>query len=148
MTSLAERLAPHMAAALEHPGDNDTEPFLLPAPPMFKTAQLPPGMAEEMAEQAGLPSPDFARLYCEAWLHLVENVGDVSIVDNAELDDLRAAAASVETKRVRHIELVCTCGVTLGRLSVRNFDTERAEVNGEQLIKALSAMDPTCRHGR
>lgn len=147
MTDLDTRLAQldiAMTGAIQHPGVDGGQPLMLPAPPMFQTATLPEGMAEDMADKAGLPTPNFARLYREAWVHTLETVCDATVVDNTELAELRAAAASVQHRRVRHIDLVCQCGETLGRLSVRDFDTERATVNGPELIAALGAMSPGC----
>lgn len=128
MTTLAERLAPHMAGSIWHPGDAETKPFPLVPPPMFRTATLPPGQLEEMAKDAGLPSPDFAKTYCEAWLHLVQTEGNVTLVDNAELADLRAAAAVNEGKRNQVKECVTMCGAPAYRMTIRDFDTDHPRV--------------------
>lgn len=124
---LVQRLAPRLATVLEHPGDEKTPPFPVIPLPTFQTATLPPGMAQEMAEQAGLPHPDFARIYFEAWLHLLETEGDVTVIDNTELADLRAAAAAVEHKRDQPIVFTTPCGARL-RAMVRGFDTQHPQV--------------------
>jgi len=125
---IAARLAPYMAQVLTHPGDGDTPPFPLAPLPVFATqATMPKGMAEDMAEQAGLPHPDFARIYCEAWLALLESVGEVTLVPNDELSDLRAAAAAREHRRNQILTFTTPCGAQL-RAMAKGFDTDKPEV--------------------
>jgi hypothetical protein len=128
MNELAARIAPHLSGIVMHPGDSETEPFPIAPLPIFQNqAMMPPGLAKQEALEAGLPSPDFARIYCEAWLHLVETVGDVTMVDNTELADLRAAAAVRESKRNQMVEFHTPCGQRI-RAMARGFDTEHPEV--------------------
>lgn len=126
--TLAQRLAPHMAGTLIHPGDEHTEPFpVAPLPAFTATATMPKGMAENMAQQAGLPHPDFARIYCEAWLELLTTVGGVELLDRQELADLRAAAATKEHRRNQMLTFTTPCGATL-RAMAKDFDTDHPSV--------------------
>ena len=126
--TLAQRLAPHMAGTLTHPGDDQTEPFpVAPLPVFANTATLPKGMAEDMAKQAGLPHPNFALIYCETWLALLEDVGEVTLVPNTELAELRAAAAQDEPRRNQVLHFNTPCGAQL-RAMVRDFDTDHPQV--------------------
>lgn len=145
MTSLAERLAPHLAA-LVHPGDDNTPPFPLSLS-VFQTATLPEGMRKEQAEEMGLPSPDLALHWLEAVIHLIETEGGVELVDRGEIADLRVAAKANEGKRNRTIELFCQCDVKLGRLMVQDFDSDHPRVNGPELIRALGSKSPDCIGG-
>lgn len=145
MSDLAERLSERLYGVLTHPGDDDTPPFPVMSPLVgLQAATMPPGMAEQIAEDAGLPHPNFALIWLEAVLALVETEGGVTLVDNAELADLRAAAVSNEGKRNQQKDLHCRCGTKLARLSIRDFDTEHPTVNGPEVIKALGSMSPEC----
>lgn len=128
MTTLAQRLAPHMAGTLTHPGDEHTEPFpVAPLPAFTATATMPKGMAENMAQQAGLPHPDFALIYCETWLHALQTVCNVTIIDNDELADLRAAAATKEHRRNQMLTFTTPCGAQI-RAMAKDFDTDHPSV--------------------
>lgn len=128
MSSLAERLAPFLAGTLIHPGTEDTEPFPLAPLPIFqRQSMLPPGMAEEEAKQAGLPHPDFALLWLEAVITLIENEGHVTLVPNTELEDLKAAAAVKEHRRNEVITFHTPSGKQV-RAMVRGFDTGHVEL--------------------
>lgn len=125
MTTLAERLASRMSGVLMHPGDDQTEPFPIAPLPVFQNqAMLPPGLADQEALEAGLPSPDFARIYCEAWLALVESEG-VTIVDDTELADLRAAAAANEGRRSAIKDCRTACGQPAFRIMIKDFNTDQ-----------------------
>lgn len=130
MTSLAERLAPYLAGTLLHPGDPDegVEPFpLAPLPVFQRQSMLPPGMAEEEAKQAGLPHPDFALLWLEAVIALIEVEGQVTLVPNTELVDLRAAASVGERKRNEVITFHTPSGKQI-RAMARGFDTGHVNI--------------------
>ncbi|MCH9728396.1 MAG: hypothetical protein K0U84_01710 [Actinomycetia bacterium] len=129
--SLATRLAPHLAG-LVHPGDDDTPPFPITLP-VFQTATLPDGMAQEMAAEAGIPTPDIALHFLEAVLHLIETVGEVELIDRAEVADLRAAAAANEAKRHQTLTFTTRCGTTL-RAMVRDFNTTEPKVPCDMVI--------------
>lgn len=128
MSDLAERLAPHLTGMMTHPGDENTKPFALAPLAAFQTATLPPGQAQQEAELAGLPHPNFALIWLEAVLHLVQTEGNVTLVDNAELADLRAAAAVNESKRNAVKECVTTCGLPAFRIMIKDFDTDHPRV--------------------
>ena len=132
MTSIAARLAPHLGGVILHPGDDQTDPFPLAPPPMFKTAQLPPEIAKDMADQAGLPHADFARIYSEGWIHTLETVCNVTLVDNDELAELRAAAQAQEYRRNQALNFTTPCGQTV-RAMVRGFDTQHPTVPCEMV---------------
>jgi len=142
MTTLAERLAPHLAT-LVHPGDESTPPFPLSLP-TFQTVTLPEGLAAEDAAEMGLPTPELNKHFLEAVIYLIERVGNVELVDKTQMADLRAAAASQESERNKQIELFCRCGTKLGRLAVMDFDTDHPRVNGPELIRALGQMSADC----
>lgn len=110
MTPDLTRLDTAMSGALIHP---DSQKMIAPLPIFQNQAMLPPGLAEEMAEEAGLPSHDFARVYREAWVHALETECNVALVDNDELADLRAAAAAREPKRNQMIEFHTPCGMAM-----------------------------------
>lgn len=122
--SLAERLAPKLPS-LVHPGDAETEPFPLIIP-SFQTATLPEGMAADMADELGMPSPDICLHFLEAVFALVDAEG-VEMVDKTELAELKAAAAVNETKRNQIITFHTNCGAEL-RAMARGFDTEHPTV--------------------
>ena len=126
MTSIAERLAPRLPG-LVHPGDADTAPFPLMLA-QFQTAQLPEGMAQEIADEMGMPTSDIGLHFLEALFFAMEQEG-LQVIDGAELADLRAAAAANETKR-NAIKVFCceTCDKALFRVMVKGFDTNRPTV--------------------
>lgn len=131
MSSLAERLAPRLSSVLMHPGDSVTEPFPIAPLPIFQNqAMLPPGLADQEAMEAGLPSPDFARIYFEAWLHLLSE--EVALVPHDELADLRAAAVVREPKRNQMIEFTTPCGQRV-RAMARGWDTEHPTIPCEMV---------------
>lgn len=139
MTTLAQRLAPHMTGTLTHPGDQSTEPFpLAPIPAFTNTATMPKGMAEDMAQQAGLPHPNFALIYCEAWLALLENIGGVTLVPNAELAELRAELAQwraiAEPKANEMKTINAVCGAPAGRVMARGLHTDQPVFPCEMVI--------------
>lgn len=121
---LAEKLAPKLPS-LVHPGDADVDPFPLIIP-SFQTATLPEGMAEDMAEELGMPSPDICLHFLEAVFHLVEVEG-YSIVPTDEVTDLRAAAAVNERRRNAVVTFHTPCNAEI-RAMARGFDTEHVTV--------------------
>ncbi|WP_283612340.1 hypothetical protein [Mycolicibacterium poriferae] len=131
MTTLAERLAPHLAG-LVHPGDADHEPFPLILP-IFGTMGLPESMAAEDAEAMGLPTPNIGRHFIEALQHLLLTTEGIDLDDpditQERLADLRAAAGANEVKR-NAIKVFCceTCEAPLFRVMVKGFDTDRPTV--------------------
>lgn len=128
MSTLAERLAPHLAGTLIHPGNDTTEPFpLAPLPVFQRQSMLPPGMAEEEAKTAGLPHPDFALLWLEAVITLIENEGHVTLVPNDELADLKAAAGVKERRRNEVITFHTPSGKEV-RGMARGFDTGHVNI--------------------
>ena len=90
-TFLAERLA----AGLWHPGDpaKDQKPKLIPLPGLASSG-IPPEMAEQFAQEAGLPSANVAQLVAEAIVNVIETDGETEMVPRAELQQLRAQAAT------------------------------------------------------
>lgn len=127
MKEIAAKVAPYMSGTVVHPGDDRVDPFPLAAPPMFKVAQMPPEVAKDMADQAGFPHADIPLIYCEGWLSLVETVCNVTLIDNDELAELKAAALAKEYRRNQALTFHTPCGATL-RAMVRGFDTDDPEV--------------------
>lgn len=142
---LAEQAAPHLATLI-YPGDNDTPAFPLNVP-VFQPHTLPEGMADAEAAELGLPTNNFGILFLKALFHTLTTQLGVTMVDAAELADLRTAAAAQEHKRTEQLHLYCGCGQKLARLAVTDFDTTNPKVNGPALIKALGAMNPDCGTG-
>ncbi|SRX93575.1 hypothetical protein MSP7336_01814 [Mycobacterium shimoidei] len=126
---------------LTHPGDGKSGPIVLPLP-MFRTSAMPREMAEQFAKDAGLPSPDIARLVAEAIVHVIES-GNKTIVDNAELTQLRAdAAAGLE--RHRQPQVCCSaCHQPLFRI---NVDTDRPTISGPHFIETIGKLSVACPH--
>lgn len=121
LDDLAEQAAPHLGT-LVHPGDQDTPPFPLSLP-MFQPATLPEGMAQEEAEELGLPSPEFGKLFLQAEFHMLREQFNVAFIDADELADLRAAAAAQEHKRIETKRFQFACGQPAFRVTIRDFDT-------------------------
>ena len=91
---LAELCAPGLAT-LVHPGDDTAgiHPFPL-ALGMFQPAAMPEGMAREIADDMGMPTPDLNKHFLEAVIHMFAAAGAV-IRPKAEYDQLVAATGLV-----------------------------------------------------
>jgi hypothetical protein len=93
-------IAARLATGLIHPGDPDTgrppTPILLPG---LSTTGIPPEMAEDFAQIAGLPTNDAPKLLAEAIVALIETelAGGSTIVTDADLAALQQAAATAPT---------------------------------------------------
>ena len=120
---LAEILAPELATPV-HPGDDENPPTPLVLGGIFGPYELPEGMTNEDLEEAGIPTPDTARLFLEFVFHIIETKAGCSIVDTRELADLRAAAASREHKRNEMKHFTFECGKPAFRVMVKDFDTD------------------------
>lgn len=77
---------------LIHPGDGKSGPIPLPLP-MFRNSAIPPEQQQRFADEAGLPTFNIAKLTAEALVALLEANG-WDLIQHAELDQLRAAAAA------------------------------------------------------
>ena len=144
--SLAARLAPHLATLI-HPGDADTPAFPLTLP-VFQTATLPDGMAQEMADQAGMPTPDIALHWMEAVLHLIGTVGDVELIPRgqrqSELAELHALRGGQEPKRNQIKPISCrVCREELFRVTIQDFDTDHPCTTPE-VITAMQGKTADC----
>ena len=128
---------------LVHPG-GDKGPIPL-ALPMFRNSAIPADQAKQMATEAGLPSLDVTTLTAEAIVALLK-ANDKTVIDNAELNQLREAAAANETHRNRQVTFGCTCGTDhdLVTATIRDYGTDRPKLNGPQFIRAFSQMNPEC----
>lgn len=127
-----------------HPGDDKTGPIVLPLP-MFRTANLPPDMAQSFAEEAGLPHPDIARLTAEAIDHTLDSAGK-TVIDTAELTRLRNLDAAMEPRRKRTPHIHCHCGAPLIRLNITDLDTDKPKVFGAKFIEAIRQLDTDCNN--
>jgi hypothetical protein len=136
-TAISQLIATNLAH-LTHPGDHDNKPTPLTLP-MFRPAALPPHMAEQFAADVDLPDPNIAKLTAEAIVELIETHGH-TIINTTELDQLRTdAAAGIDRHRQPWIH--CRCGTPLFRA---NIDAQRPQIDGPQLIQALTHMTPDC----
>lgn len=145
-TAIAELIAAKLPD-LTHPGTPGSGgPILLPTA-TYRTAGIPPEMAQQFAEDAGYPTADITRLIAEAIVHLIETDGDSTIVRNSELADMRAATAAAEPRRNRHVKVRCHCGTQLFTANIRNFDTDTASIAGPELIKAMRQFGTECATG-
>ncbi len=123
-----------------HPGDGKPFPIDLP---MFRAADnMPPGMAKQFAADAGLPSPDIAKLTAEAQIaHLAEN--NYTIVPTAELDALRQTTADKTGHQQPRVH--CHCGRFLYSADI---NTDRPVINGPRFIRAIAAIPAECKDHR
>jgi hypothetical protein len=143
-------IAARLATGLIHPGDPDTgrppTPILLPG---LSTTGIPPEMAEDFAQIAGLPTNDAPKLLAEAIVALIETelAGGSTIVTDADLAALQQAAATAPTG-ARILSVHCTCDTTqsdpLMQLAATNSD--RIIVNGKALLTGLAQRNPDCPH--
>lgn len=127
---------------LTHPGDGSGA-ISLPVS-TFRTAGIPPEMAEQFARDAGYPSANIPLLIAEALVHLIETQGDSEIIRRSELTDMRKAAATAEPQRHRQVHVHCHCGTPLFRAQFRDFDTDKPRVAGPELIKAMAQLSTEC----
>lgn len=125
--------------ALTHPGDG--KPFILPLP-MFRNSSMPSGMAEQFAQDAGLPDSDIAKLTAEAIVALIEN--DYDMIPKGEAAQLRAQSTATETHRHRIVKVGCRCGQPLFNANFTDYGTDTPKVHGPELIKALTRVNPDC----
>lgn len=94
---IATLLTERLPGGLWHPGDPaaDQQPKLIPLPGLASSG-IPPEMAEQFAQEAGLPSANVAQLVAEAIVNVIETDGASEIVPRVELEQLRARAAELE----------------------------------------------------
>jgi hypothetical protein len=142
---LATLCAPGLAT-LVHPGNgDDIQPFPLSLS-MFQPAAMPEGMAREVAEEMGMPTPDLNRHFLEAVIHLFEMAGAV-VRPAAEYADLQAAAGAQEGKRNAIKQFTTDCGQPAFRAMVRDFDSDNPRIPCG-VIEALHGMSAQCPHGK
>ena len=121
--TLAERLAPKLPG-LVHPGDDHTDPFPLIIP-SFQVATLPDGMAQDMADEMGMPSPDICLHFLEAVIHMFAMAGAV-IRPKAEYDQLVAATSERKASEIQAFDY--ECGQEAWRVMVKKNNTSRPVV--------------------
>lgn len=127
---------------LTHPGDGDG-PMALPVS-AFRTANLPPQVAEQFAQEAGLPHSDIPKLFAEAIVAAVEDAGG-TIIDRADLERLQSAAAPVDESR--QLPIHCHCGARLFTVQVLDLNTSRPRVYGPQLVRDVRRLGDDCATG-
>lgn len=112
--------------------------------PMFQTAQLPPGMAEEMAEELGSATADINSVFLEALFHTIETHTGHTLISHKQLAALEAAAAANEHKRnqVKHFH-GDRCGQPLFQAMVTDFNTDQPRINCA-VITAMATMNHNC----
>ncbi len=141
MPTIAALIADHIGELI-HPGDGNSGPIVLPVS-TFRTAGIPPEMAEQFAREAGYPTADIPKLVGEAIVHLIETQGDSEIISRGELAQLRAAAKANEPLKDRPVEVHCHCGAELFTAHLRNFST-KPSLHGPTLIKAVRTLGVEC----
>lgn len=124
---------------LTHPGDGNGS-IALPVSAFRATNSLPPEVAQQFAQDAGLPHSDIPRLVAEAIVHLIEVEADSDIVPRAELRRMRTVSTADLNPEV---QVMCNCGVPLFTAYLRN-DDGKLRVAGPQLIKAMRALGTEC----
>lgn len=126
------------AGNLTYPGDEKNKPFPLVLP-MYRTDGQTPDTIEGVMT--------VAKLHMAAIVHCIETEGASTIIGNAELQQLRAAAAANEAMRHRQPTIHCHCGTPLGKLNITDFDTDHPKVHGPAFIKHMHGMSPECAVG-
>lgn len=134
VTLIADRLP----AGLMHPGDDDQ-----PARPLVLAALNNIGISAEQAahfaNEAGLPSNDAPKLIAEAIVHLLETEGGLELVSRAELEELRAEAATPQQANavVPQIDVFCHCNRQKPLLQVPVGDRAKVTLDGGMLKRQL-----------
>ena len=127
------------AGNLTYPGDEKNKPFPLVLP-MYRTDGQTPDAIEGVMT--------IAKLHMTAIVHLIETEGASTIIGNAELQQLRAAAAANEQLRHRQVGLSCDCGIDFVQtMRVTDFSTSRIKVYGPAFIRAMQQLSPECAVG-
>lgn len=124
---------------LTHPGDGNGS-VALPVSAFRATNTLPPEVAAQFAQDAGLPSSDVPRLVAEAIVHLIEVEADSEIVPRAELRRLQTTSTADLDPEV---QVLCNCGIRLFSAHLRDNDG-KLKVAGPQLIKAMRTLGTEC----
>lgn len=124
-TKLVELCAPGLAT-LVHPGDEPKgiKPFPL-ALSVFQPAAMPEGMAREIAEEMGMPTPDLNRHFLEAVIHMFKQAGAI-VRPEAEYDQLLAATTDRKATEIQAFDY--ECGQEAWRAMVKRNDTTRPVV--------------------
>lgn len=130
-----------LATGVIHPGDDQTPAFALPALPAYQLHKFPPEQAEHFAQEAGLPSTDFAKLTAEALEYTLRGAG-YELVNSTELERLRSLGA--EADAAREITLECICGEKLLASAMTQVNPGKFRANGRQLIGAMRHLSPDC----
>lgn len=96
-TAAVALIAERLPEGLMHPGDGKKQPPKLIPLPGLKNLGISPEQAAHFAKQAGMPANDAPKLIAEAVVHLIETDlnGGSTIISNAELEQLRAQAATI-----------------------------------------------------
>lgn len=129
-TLIAERLP----TGIPHPGADGQKPFMVTLPGLRSTG-IPPEMAAQFAQAAGLPHTDTPKLVAEAVVNLLETDGQMTIIDNADLAQLRQDAADAPDG-TRIMTLRCTChGREVFQLVIGKGD--RATIDPGLLARAV-----------
>lgn len=144
-------LTKRLVAGVVHPGSAEKNMPPTPIPlPGLSSAGIPPEMAKEFADEAGLPSSDAPKLLAEAIVHLIESEcdGGSTIIPNTELAALRKAAADAPDG-TRIISLHCACDRTMTDplLEFALGKDDRVVRDGKAILKALAGRTVDCPHG-
>ena len=135
---LAQLCAPGLAT-LVHPGDETAGIKSFPLSlAMFQPAVMPEGMAREIADDMGMPTPDLNKHFLEAVLHLLAAAG-ATIRPKAEYDQLLAATSERKANEIQAFDY--ECGQEAWRVMVKKNNTTRPVVPC-----AVAAHD--CKAGR
>lgn len=122
-----------LQTGLTHPGDRAKNQLPLSIPlATFRTTAMPPQLAETVNATTGLIG--------EAIVHTIQAEGDCTIIDNSELNQLRATAATVDAEPPQRVTVYCrACSNPILMLKVKDG---RARVDGQIMLATLSAICP------
>lgn len=133
--SIIALLAEKLRTGLIHPGDPNSNKPAVAFPMPFRTSHLPKQLADQAAEAT--------RLWAEAIVAHIENDGHCTIINTAELEQLRNDAATPAETVTVHCR---KCDKTAKPLLVLSIRGKHTMIDGRQLITTLSAREPECPH--
>jgi hypothetical protein len=133
-------IAARLPNGLVHPGDGDKQPAKLIPLPGLSNLGLPQGMAEHFAKEAGMPSSDVPQRIAEAIVHTLETDGDLELVPRAELEQLRAQAATLDDVNPNAPVVIVRCGCNTEPILQLSIGRPLMVIDGKALRARLDAV--------